>query len=225
MDLIINIFAVLAVVVGLIWFVISLVRFFIKKAKNEPTKLIYISRGPAVVFLALMVLAIVNIDNDESKANEPSQEEIDDSVDREIERQNDEINNMESNEDDTKQFVVESSINTTINDFVEENFQFDTVATEIEVNENLGTDKKDDYITLVHMDMPKVLSVEKGYGWIEKYSNYLASEMAEKEPDVSELVIFWTMAGSENNVAKYVLHREKDKFIFDSQWQDPNFKD
>lgn len=225
MDLIINIFAVLAVVVGLIWFVISLVRFFIKKSKNEPTKLIYISRGPAVVFLALMVLAIVNIDNDEPKANEPSQEEIDDSVDREIERQNDEINNMESSEEDTKQFVAESSINTTINDFVEENFQFDTAVTEIEVNENLGTDKKDDYITLVYMDMPKALSVEKGYGWIEEYSNYLASEMAEKEPDVSELVIFWTMAGSENNVAKYVLHREKDKFIFDSQWQDPNFKD
>lgn len=225
MDLIINIFAVLAVALGLIWFVISLVRFFIKKSKNEPTKLIYISRGPAVVFLALMVLAIVNIDNDEPKANEPTQDEIDASVDREIERQNDEINNMESNEDDTKQFVAESSISTTINDFVEENFHFDVAANEIEVNEHLGTDKKDDYITLVYMDMPKALSVEKGYGWIEKYSNYLASEMAEKEPDVSELVIFWTMAGSEKNVAKYVLHREKDKFIFDSQWQDPNFKD
>lgn len=178
--------------------------------------------GSAVISIASLFLMyygdslddkkVVADESNEEVYTQTSYEETDDSTD-----------DVESEEDD--QYDIEYGINTTINDFVEENFQFDTVATEIEVNENLGTDKKDDYITLVHMDMPKVLSVEKGYGWIEKYSNYLASEMAEKEPDVSELVIFWTMAGSENNVAKYVLHREKDKFIFDSQWQDPNFKD
>lgn len=116
-------------------------------------------------------------------------------------------------------------IERTIDKFVDENFSFDVALEELTLNENMGTNKEDDYIALVNMDMPKAISIKKGYEWIDKYSNYLAVELAEKHEDVSELVIFWKMAGSKKNVAKYVLKREGKNFVFESKWQDPNVTD
>lgn len=129
--------------------------------------------------------------------------------------------NIDSAEDD-KDFV-QYDTEDVINSFAEKNFKFDAQLNELELNENLGTKKDGDYIALVHMNIGKTLSAKSGLGWIDKYTNYLASELATKEKDISEITFFWTMpqfADKDYNVSKYTLKRNGKKFYFESEWQD-----
>lgn len=133
---------------------------------------------------------------------------------------------IDSEEDDKD--LVQYDTEDIINSFVDENFKSGTELTELELNDNMGTKKKNDYIALVHMKMDRVYSAKSGFNWIDKYSNYLAAELANHDNNISELVIFWTMpqfADKDYNVAKYTLKRNGKKFYFESEWQDNSLLD
>lgn len=128
---------------------------------------------------------------------------------------------IDSTEDDKD--LVQYDTEDLINSFVDKNFKFDTQLDELELNENLGTKKDGDYIALVHMTIGKTLSAKSGLDWIDKYTNYLASELAAKQSDISEITFFWTMpefADKDYNIAKYTLKRNGKKLYFESEWQD-----
>lgn len=137
---------------------------------------------------------------------------------------NDEQLDTETNDKDLVQYDTEDAINS----FIDENFKSGTELNKLELNDNMGTNKKNDYIALVHMKMDRVYSAKSGFNWIDKYSNYLAAELANHDNNISELVIFWTMpqfADKDYNVAKYTLKRNGKKFYFESQWQDNSLLD
>lgn len=198
--------------------VMMIVKVVQKKSVKKSLKWTGITVAATVIGLAVMITGIIKDNN--SSASEESYVPESSSVGykTEVEKTDVEI------EEEEKQDVYEEK-EKMITDFVDKNFQFDTTVTEFELNDHLGTDVDDDYIALVHLDMPKAFSVKRGYEWIEKYTNYLAAEIGQSDDDISELAIFWTMAGSEKNVAKYTLTRNGDNFNFDSQWQDPNVTD
>lgn len=62
---------------------------------------------------------------------------------------------------------------------------------DIEVNQNLGHDKKDQYITLVHLSFDLKNSPATTKKIIELYSEDLAARLAEEDTSVSELSVFW----------------------------------
>lgn len=130
-----------------------------------------------------------------------------------------------SSEEHEDEALESYEVEDTIYSFVNENFAFDVTLDDFELNTHMGTNKKDEYIALVYLNMPKAISVKKGYDWIDKYTNYLAAKLGEVHENIAELVIFWKMSGSEKNVAKYVLQRSGKNFIFESKWQDSNVID
>lgn len=135
---------------------------------------------------------------------------------------NDSNDNQVDTETDDKD-LVQYDTEDVINSFADENFKFDTKLDELEINDNLGTKKDGDYIALVHMTIGKTLSAKSGLKWIDNYTNYLASELAAKQSDITEITFFWTMpqfADKDHNVAKYTLKRNGKKFYFESEWQD-----
>lgn len=126
----------------------------------------------------------------------------------------DEQDGIESVKSNTKDFI---------SSFIDENFKSGTELKKFELNENIGTEKDNDYIALVYMKMDKVYSAKSGFNWIEKYTNYLAAELASNDNNISELVIFWSMpqfADKNYNVAKYNLKRNNNQFYFEKKWQD-----
>lgn len=135
-------------------------------------------------------------------------------------------NQLDTKEDDKD--LVQYDTEDVINSFVDKNFKSGTELTKLELNENMGTKKKNDYIALVHMKMDRVYSAKSGFDWIDKYTNYLAAELADHDNNISELVIFWTMpqfADKNYNVAKYNLKRNGKDFYFEKKWKDNRFLD
>ncbi len=124
----------------------------------------------------------------------------------------------------SRQEVLEDEINT----FIDDNFKSGTELTELELNDHMGTKKDGDYIALVYIKLDKVLTAKRGFNWTEKYTNYLAAELATKDKDITELVLFWSMpqfADDDYNVAKYTLKRNGKEFYFESKWQDNRILD
>lgn len=148
---------------------------------------------------------------------------MDDGLNQIIKTDENNANDEQANTEEDDKDIVQYDTEDVINSFVDENFKSGTELTKLELNENIGTKKKNDYIALVHMKMDRVYSAKSGFDWIDKYSNYLAAELANHDNRISELVIFWTMpqfADKDYNVAKYTLKRNGKKFYFESQWQD-----
>ncbi|AVB10320.1 hypothetical protein C3438_12880 [Bacillus velezensis] len=86
---------------------------------------------------------------------------------------------------------------------------------DIEVNQDLGTEKKDQLIALVHLSFDLKNSSETTKNMIELYSEDLAARLAEEDTSVSELSVFWKAPyiDEDETLAKFSYKRSGEKMV------------
>lgn len=133
------------------------------------------------------------------------------------------VNTVEESEEEPVSNLTgrEASIDSAIRNIVSD---FNGVKVKnIEINKNVGTDTKDDYITLVRLSYDNPNEAKTSKKLIDLYNNDLGARIA-NEKDITKLVIFWEVPylQSGKNSAKAILELKNDKMVFDSDWYDPN---
>lgn len=129
-----------------------------------------------------------------------------------------EENERETTSDLTGRYA---ELDSSIRDIVK---NFDGVSVkDIEINQNMGTKRNDDYITLVRLsyDIPNKAKTSKKL--IDLYNNDLGAQIAD-EGDITKLVIFWEVPYLQEgkNSAKAILELKNNKMVFDTDWYDTN---
>ncbi|HWI47649.1 MAG TPA: hypothetical protein VNU45_05400 [Rummeliibacillus sp.] len=94
---------------------------------------------------------------------------------------------------------------------------------DIEINEHMGTERKDDYITLVRLSYDNPNEAKTSRKLIGLYNNDLGARIAD-EGDITKLVIFWEVPYLQEgkNSAKAILELKNNNMVFDTNWYDPN---
>jgi len=131
-----------------------------------------------------------------------------------------EIAEVESTNDESEEISDRYyEIKSTIENIIDEDFMFTTSLKEFQLNKNAGTDDPDDYIALIYLSYDELHSAKTTKKWIDEYTSHLAAILAEKEPDITSLSIFWeTPRFKEDwNTAKFNLTKKDGTFYFDSK--------
>lgn len=99
----------------------------------------------------------------------------------------------------------------------------DTSIKQISINENLGTDKPDDYIALIHLSFDRKNTPGGAKGMLDLYASDLAANLA-KSNNVTEVTVFWEVSyiKKEANIAKFNYTRKGDKMFLQEDWYDGN---
>jgi len=86
---------------------------------------------------------------------------------------------------------------------------------DVEVNQDLGNDKKDQYIALVHLSFDLKNSSATTKKMIELYSEDLAARLAEEDRSISELSVFWKAPyiDEDETLAKFSYKRSGEKMV------------
>lgn len=86
---------------------------------------------------------------------------------------------------------------------------------DIEVNQDFGNDKKDQYIALVHLSFDLKNSSATTKKMIELYSEDLAARLAEEDRSISELSVFWKAPyiDEDETLAKFSYKRSGEKMV------------
>ena len=122
-----------------------------------------------------------------------------------------------------EEFVAETreeEIELLIQDIVEEHYNRTSIK-DITINENLGTDEEDDFITLVYLSFDAKNRAKTAKEMIDIYSSDLGARLAD-EKDITEIAIFWEVPylKEDSNIAKFNLQRVDDKMVFKDKWYD-----
>lgn len=136
---------------------------------------------------------------------------------KKIETQKDESNNNNSKNKiiDDMSFEIRSIINNSTPNT-------DVSITDITINDNLGTDEKNDYIVLAYLSFDVKNRAKTAKEMLNILNNEIGYNMA-KINNVSELTIFWQvpyLKESGNNIAKANLKRNDKGFYFEEEWYD-----
>lgn len=113
----------------------------------------------------------------------------------------------------------QNEVDSTIESVIDKDFTFDTTLKKLELNKNEGTNNPNDYVALIYLSYNETHSEKTTKKWIDKYTSHLAAKLAEKEPDITSISIFWeTPRFKKNwNTAKFNLTKKDNKFYFDSE--------
>ena len=93
----------------------------------------------------------------------------------------------------------------------------------ISVNDDLGTKKKGDYISLIHLIWSGVAN-ETAKKNITKYSNDIAARMYGDFPQMQEVAVFWDVEIS-GDKAKMAFVRKKNGMYLDNEYWDLAFNE
>ncbi|MEK5500468.1 hypothetical protein [Bacillus sp. FSL M8-0168] len=101
-----------------------------------------------------------------------------------------------------------------IEDLVNEHLKNVSVE-DVEVNQDLGNDKNDQYIALVHLSFDLKNSLATTKKMIELYSGDLAARLAEEDRNISELSVFWKAPyiDEAETLAKFSYKRSGEKMV------------
>ncbi|MGG4090057.1 hypothetical protein [Bacillus licheniformis] len=107
-----------------------------------------------------------------------------------------------------------SDIRNKIEDLVNEHLK-DVSIEDVEVNQDLGNDKKDQYISLVHLSFDLKNSSATTKKMIELYSEDLAARLAEEDRSISELSVFWKAPyiDEDETLAKFSYKKSGEKMV------------
>ena len=108
--------------------------------------------------------------------------------------------------------------------FVKKKFKDEYGGSELDsitINEHLGTENPDDYILLVYADFKRKKFADTTEKMINMYSSDLAASIAEKYPEVQEVVVMWD-AEYIGVSAKCSYERRDDgrMYIMDKMWNE-----
>ncbi|MEX3625811.1 hypothetical protein [Viridibacillus arvi] len=176
------------------------------------------------IFAVVVLKFVINDPEEETKAadaspinvesNETSSDEVEDVV----------ADSTEESEAETPKSTLEGrpgELEDKINDIIS---SFDGVSVkEVEINDNIGTKKSDDYITLLRLSYDAPNEAETSKKLINLYNNEIGADLA-NEGDISKLVIFWEVPylQEDKNSAKAILVLKGKQMIFDTDWYDPS---
>lgn len=112
-----------------------------------------------------------------------------------------------------------NEVESTIKSVIDKDFTFDTTLKKLELNKNEGTNNPNDYVALIYLSYNETHSEKTTKKWIDKYTSHLAAKLAEKEPDITSISIFWETPRFKKdwNTAKFNLTKKDKKFYFDSK--------
>lgn len=91
---------------------------------------------------------------------------------------------------ETKKLTKKEKVEKVARDYMEENFS-NTDIDSITVNDDAGTDKKDDYIFLTNLTWNVQNSGKTSKEMLELYSDSLAATLAKGCKNVNEICLFW----------------------------------
>ena len=95
---------------------------------------------------------------------------------------------------------------------------YNTVIDGITINDDLGTEKENDYIALVHLTWNTRNSGKLSKEVLKMYSDDLAATLAKENNSVQEIAIFWTVPYL-NDTAKCSYERVPNGFrVMDEMW-------
>lgn len=80
----------------------------------------------------------------------------------------------------------------------------------ITINEDLGTDAEGDYIALVNLTWDVKNTAKTSEEMLELYSNDLAASLANDQPNVQEVAIFWKVPYQGDATSKWSFERKGD---------------
>lgn len=120
-------------------------------------------------------------------------------------------------EDEFTSLTEKEQIEKILTDKIEEEYT-STVIERITINDNLGTEEKNDYIALVYLTWNQKNSGKTSKEMLRLYSDDLAATLANQNDTVKEIAIFWTVPYL-NDSAKCSYERVNNGFAeMDMVW-------
>lgn len=119
--------------------------------------------------------------------------------------------------EETVALTEKEQIEKILSERIEEEY-YNTVIDGITINDDLGTEKEDDYIALVYLTWNTRNSGKLSKTVLKMYSDDLAATLAEENNSVREIAIFWTVPYL-NDKAKCSYERVSNGFrVMDEMW-------
>lgn len=211
MENILVIFLALFMLTTILFPIIGIVQFIRRRPSSGFKNL-----GLAVISFALLIGTGIFLANESNKKSEA------DEIAADVDYTSDDSSTPVDFSDESIEDDPEALVQSEIEDIISNDFEFDTSLLNFELNDNLGTDKKDDYIALVYLSYDQTHSEKTTKKWIDTYTNHLAAKLGEDEPSISSLTIFWKTPRFKegSNTAKFSLFRKGKEFYFENKWYD-----
>ncbi len=119
--------------------------------------------------------------------------------------------------EETVALTEKEQIEKILRERIEEEY-YNTVIDGITVNDDLGTEKENDYIALVYLTWNTRNSGKLSKTVLKMYSDDLAATLAEGNDSVQEIAVFWTVPYL-NDKAKCSYERVPNGFrVMDEMW-------
>ncbi len=123
--------------------------------------------------------------------------------------------------EETPKEKATSRVKSKVKEYVSENYS-QTNIDSITVNEDLGTDKENDYVVLVYLTWNVKNNGKLSKEMLNMYSSDMAARMYEDLPEVQELAVFWTVPYL-NGKAKISFERANGGMKYTDKVFDANF--
>lgn len=143
---------------------------------------------------------------------------------KEVEKPKVEVKKERPKEVKKEKLSRDKEIANEVKKIVKKNYPGTTVS-KIEVNENFGTEKENDYIVLPYLNWDVKNSVKTTKEMLKMYSDDLAAQLA-KESDIEEITVFWEVPYhlKGNNIAKFNYTRSGNDMAIGDAWFDPSIR-
>lgn len=113
----------------------------------------------------------------------------------------------------------EGKIESIITDRISDKFDEYTQVEKITINEDLGTDKKGDYVALVYLTWTQENSTDTSKEVLKMYSSDLAATVGKETDSVQEIAIFWTVPYHGSATSKCAYERKNgNMYEMDTMW-------
>ncbi|KLV25034.1 hypothetical protein [Bacillus altitudinis] len=101
-----------------------------------------------------------------------------------------------------------------IESIVEDNYPTASIE-EIEINEDMGSEKPNKLIALVHLSFDAKNSAQTSYNMVEMYSDDLAAKIGSENDTVNQIAVFWKVPyiDEEETLAKFSYERSGEHMI------------
>ncbi|MDM5299472.1 hypothetical protein QUF51_15070 [Bacillus pumilus] len=128
------------------------------------------------------------------------------------ETDSEEVNESEAASEEDKLESLKSDAEYEIESIVEVNYTTASIE-EIEINEDMGSEKPNKLIALIHLSFDVKNSAQTSYNMVEMYSDDLAAKIGTENDTVNQIVVFWKVPyiDEEETVAKFSYERSGEQ--------------
>lgn len=119
-----------------------------------------------------------------------------------------------TNKKDEELSTLKSEAEYEIESIVEDNYKTASIE-EIEINEDMGSEKPNKLIALVHLSFDAKNSARTSYNMVEMYSDDLAAKIGSENDTVNQIAVFWKVPyiDEDETLAKFSYERSGEHMI------------